>query len=596
MKSLLVISSALALSLSASAQSVQRFTKADIVKQTMEKRLATKHEMSREQAAHVSKAKAPRKSFATNMYYGRPEGTFYNTLKDRNRNSYCYLVFPNFTDVTFWNMTDEARKAETTWSFEGTAVEGDENNNLVEMYNVPSGRLYPVPTLSLDNESFTIGEDFNFAQVGVISTDSLMEFTKWDTEQGGTYTGYEDGSYGFGTGSRTFDFDGDEVGELVYSDGLIEIFEKPASPLYLSSILMPVVSNKLTREEAFPDGKELSVKIVKVTYNEEGLWELSDDVLAEMTVTPDNFVFYETFAEGDGSYGYLDIAQVTVDAFGSESIEPVVIEDEFAVVIDGWGQEGMDLGLFFGDAGTATYDYPFMSPTFEKYYDAETKEYKGNLRAKGIYGGSPYCYNAVMYLNGMFDVAFVSETHRDMVAPVEGGLIETKAEFLEDEEDPETAYHANTIEVYCTLPWYSTWEGMEGADNYFVAMANEEEEPADWIEISAITDQYFAQYSVNVVQITAAALPEDVEGRSVELRIVSDKGASSDVITVTQGNVKTTIKGDVNGDNAVNVADISAIISVMAGTADYAEADVNGDGAVNVADISTVITIMAGGN
>ena len=53
--------------------------------------------------------------------------------------------------------------------------------------------------------------------------------------------------------------------------------------------------------------------------------------------------------------------------------------------------------------------------------------------------------------------------------------------------------------------------------------------------------------------------------------------------------------GDVNGDGAVNVADISAIISVMAGTENYEHADVNGDGAVNVADISSVITIMAGG-
>ncbi len=51
--------------------------------------------------------------------------------------------------------------------------------------------------------------------------------------------------------------------------------------------------------------------------------------------------------------------------------------------------------------------------------------------------------------------------------------------------------------------------------------------------------------------------------------------------------------GDVNGDGAVNVADISAIISVMAGMASYADADVNGDGTVNVADISAVITIMA---
>lgn len=53
-------------------------------------------------------------------------------------------------------------------------------------------------------------------------------------------------------------------------------------------------------------------------------------------------------------------------------------------------------------------------------------------------------------------------------------------------------------------------------------------------------------------------------------------------------------KGDVNVDGAINVADISAIISEMAGTGNYGSAaDVNDDGAVNVADISSVITIMA---
>lgn len=54
--------------------------------------------------------------------------------------------------------------------------------------------------------------------------------------------------------------------------------------------------------------------------------------------------------------------------------------------------------------------------------------------------------------------------------------------------------------------------------------------------------------------------------------------------------------GDVNGDGTVDVADISAIITVMAGTANYVYADVNGDGIVDVADISAVISIMAGTN
>ena len=63
------------------------------------------------------------------------------------------------------------------------------------------------------------------------------------------------------------------------------------------------------------------------------------------------------------------------------------------------------------------------------------------------------------------------------------------------------------------------------------------------------------------------------------------------------------VRGDVNGDRTVDVADISSIITVMAaadasagasGAAQAGSADVNADGAVDVADISAVISIMAG--
>ncbi|MBO7139415.1 MAG: dockerin type I repeat-containing protein [Prevotella sp.] len=57
--------------------------------------------------------------------------------------------------------------------------------------------------------------------------------------------------------------------------------------------------------------------------------------------------------------------------------------------------------------------------------------------------------------------------------------------------------------------------------------------------------------------------------------------------------------GDVNGDGSVDVADIAAVIDVMAGTslpsggAGGGSADVNGDGTVDVADIAAIIDIMA---
>ncbi|MBP5340269.1 MAG: hypothetical protein J6Z14_13370 [Prevotella sp.] len=55
--------------------------------------------------------------------------------------------------------------------------------------------------------------------------------------------------------------------------------------------------------------------------------------------------------------------------------------------------------------------------------------------------------------------------------------------------------------------------------------------------------------------------------------------------------------GDVNGDKVVDVADIAAIISVMANPAlaeTYQHPDVNGDGITDVADIAKVLTIMSG--
>ena len=52
-------------------------------------------------------------------------------------------------------------------------------------------------------------------------------------------------------------------------------------------------------------------------------------------------------------------------------------------------------------------------------------------------------------------------------------------------------------------------------------------------------------------------------------------------------------KGDVNADGVVDVADISAIISVMASSGASVSADVNGDGVVDVADIAAVIAVMA---
>ena len=88
-----------------------------------------------------------------------------------------------------------------------------------------------------------------------------------------------------------------------------------------------------------------------------------------------------------------------------------------------------------------------------------------------------------------------------------------------------------------------------------------------------------------------------------------------EVLVLRENETPPVILGDVNGDGTVDVADIAAIIDVMAGTLNAPlgrrtlaqqelsnlksqisnlTADVNSDGTVDVSDISMVIDIMAG--
>ena len=106
----------------------------------------------------------------------------------------------------------------------------------------------------------------------------------------------------------------------------------------------------------------------------------------------------------------------------------------------------------------------------------------------------------------------------------------------------------------------------------------------------AIKDNVFKYYSNGSNKFTSATL---YVPRGTKALYEATDGWKNFTKIVEMG---TQLKGDVNGDNNVDVADIASIIDVMSGSAGAppASADVNGDGQVDVADIATVIDIMAG--
>ena len=60
--------------------------------------------------------------------------------------------------------------------------------------------------------------------------------------------------------------------------------------------------------------------------------------------------------------------------------------------------------------------------------------------------------------------------------------------------------------------------------------------------------------------------------------------------------LKPNVRGDVNGDLEVNIADVNAVIDIiLEGNSSTTAADVNGDGEINIADINAVVDIILSG-
>lgn len=66
----------------------------------------------------------------------------------------------------------------------------------------------------------------------------------------------------------------------------------------------------------------------------------------------------------------------------------------------------------------------------------------------------------------------------------------------------------------------------------------------------------------------------------------------ADVDYMCLGEVEASLKGDVNGDGEVNIADINAVIDTILTGDTNVRADVNRDSEVNIADINSLIDII----
>lgn len=477
-------------------------------------------------------------------------------------------VIGAYAPTNFKNITEDPA-SDYEWSvvedgYDTTTLTGKDRDFAI---NTTGGFAYEELKLTCYNQGAK-SETFNWGCTGVSSDtgelmcDSIMMFA-----------GGSDGSFQFTDGSyptmTTKSSDDDMVFYTNWgtpdltSTSMCRIYSyqgKPSTPLYIEGVTLPLISFE------GQDDFNLHLIIYKCTRTKDGRVTLGD-IIAESDATLENV----NTDYADRNIFAIEFTDLYVeDEMGmSESLDYLFIEDEFLLCFDGW-----DNGTFSGVIGSDdNVSGRSITTWFEQTGDEGYLYRYTSWKPQLFVGFLGFCYG---YLH--------TEDNTDLTFDAKGG---------------EATIHVE--------PMYYAWEDAERTmprpSLYLESITvdgEEAEEIPDWINIGienfdeSLDDEGYPN-NIDYDLVFGIDPMEDTESRKVEI-VYMQTGARLKV-TITQGEDAVSNPGDVNGDGEVDVADISAIISVMAGqdvNFDANRADTNGDGEVDVADISNVISIMAG--
>lgn len=484
-----------------------------------------KHTATLAGKAQEAAAVDPITSVANGVYYNKPAGTLFQTYgADGYGWAVDILMFRAYEQFDF--IDQSANPALSKWLF-GT---NDASQNVDEKDNrtfhfmgasTAEGRFYYAPTLKNGSGfraiSYTIGEEGYYAKQGnatcMSATSGItpMSFLS-DHSCTNNYYGWSSWNndhYLFGTGSTT----NDEDGTTEIFIGAMQSFPAPMSPLYVESIDLPVFT--FDSKNPMKDG-ELALEVY--------LGE-SEEAAFVLTANADDFNF-DLDDQGEIRYydtdynklyvGHIHFAIKGIDAFGTPTEEPFVINDEFTVAIYGFDKVNIGMGSTTNldpdgleGSGVITnqgHVYHYQSPlSFNISINGLLDNILNNGDVEATDGNTyPTWYvmvseDGATYQNGIF-------------TDLEGALFYTACEwFTEDGDENYSIYYADNFPEWITS-----------------IVATEYGEPQE----GAIADTY-------QIGFTAEPLPADVKGRGYFVFLEGRGIVCEDPIFVYQGDAQT---------------------------------------------------------
>lgn len=424
---------------------------------------------------HKSAVHNMRKAPNKNIWYAKPEGTFY-----RNTYPSASLVVPPLTPLTFENKCDDIDAS--SWSLNGETKATGTQTFQTSYPAMREEALFPAPQLSIGADTFALGRMASgnaYIDGHIVTTNAIANLSKTDYVVGGSYIGWSD-MPGFSfRGSR--DLNGDGTKEDFVFHSLVQHYPKPASPFYLSALTIPFSSYQ-TDKDMIPEGKEVTVRIDEGSYG---------NTVATGHITKAD-IDQTKWNEGD-PITYAG-PSVTFDE------GPVILTDEFFIVIEGL-EECEQMGLW------TTLPAAYEQETEENRTRTEGYDEDGNYHSttwSNTSGNEVSYWEAIIYLTGMFDVAEVDSSCLNLTASAEG-------------ETVELLFRSSRASLTGDTPSYFL-EGIDGL--------------SEWIGIQSTEDTDDHQ-----TRITLAVEPYDgptPEGREASLRIRSSYGACTDYVTIKQ--------------------------------------------------------------